>query len=83
MDDDSELISEFKFSKSFPPLINVKISTLRNKIITKFMSSNNSELSYWDIKKGSKVKCIISLNGIWKVNSKFYYKWVLENVIIV
>lgn len=75
IDEAAELISEFKFSDKYDPTINIKLPTVRDKIVTRVVSKSNSMLSYLDIEKGSKVTCMLLLDSIWKVNNKFYYKW--------
>lgn len=72
---DNVLNCEFNFKDKFEPSINVKLASYGKKIQTKIVSSSGSELNYWDVKKGSKVKCKMELSDIWKIKDKFYYKW--------
>ena len=73
--EDSDFVSEFRFSKKFDPTVNIKLMSYNNAIKTKIISNNSSDLSYINLSKGAQVKCVLSLNGVWKIKDKFYYKW--------
>lgn len=80
VDENIEMASEFTFKDKFDPTLNTKLISYNDKIKTKIINRNGSDVNYWELKKGSKVTCKISLNGVWKVKDKFYYKWNLVEV---
>jgi hypothetical protein len=80
IDENIDMVSEFGFKDKFDPTLSTKLISYNGKIKTKIINKNGSELNHWDLKKRSKVKCKISLNGIWKVKEKFYYKWNLVEI---
>jgi len=83
VDSDAELVSEFKFSNLFDPLVNSKLLSYNKMVKAKIFSNKSSDLSYMDLKKGAHVKCVINLNSVWKVKNKFCYKWTILEIKIV
>lgn len=83
VDDKADVVSEFKFSDKFDPLMNSKLLSYNKSVKTKIITGNGSDVDYTYVRKKDKVKCVLELNGVWKVKNNFCYKWTIIEMKII
>lgn len=83
IDKDAIIQSNLVEKEGFSPEMIIKLIQFKGKITTKIMDKTSKYLTFMDIKKKSKVKCVLLLDGIWKVNGKYCYKWKAQEILIV
>ncbi len=83
IDKDAIVSSNIVEKEGFNPEMTIKLIQFKQKITTKIINKTSKYLTFMDIKKKSKVKCVLLLDGIWKVNGKYCYKWKAHEILIV
>lgn len=83
IDKDAIIQSNIIEKESYNPEMVIKLIQFKQKITTKIMDKTSKYLTFMDIKKKSRAKCVLLLDGIWKVNGKYCYKWKAQEILIV
>lgn len=83
IDKDAIIMSNINENEGFNPEMTIKLIQFKDRITTKIINKTSKFLTFMDIKKKSKVKCVLLLDGIWKVNGKYWYKWKAQEILVV